>query len=256
MIRGIYTAVSGLITQEGRQDVISDNMANANTIGFKRKNLVAKKFNDVMMQNYDKTINGKNIKNEIGKLSMGSRIDEVYTAFEQGVITSTDKETDFAINGRGFFTVSRGNMGNRMYTRNGHFHMDNMGFLVNDSGDKVLGKNLQNGRVEGIYVGNGSIKCDEAGNINIDNIPKYRLYIADFQNYDTLNKMEDNLFKGSNPLEVNARVNQGALEKSNVDVMAQMSDMMMTMRIFESNQKVVQSIDETLGKAVNEVGRV
>ncbi|MCY6959622.1 flagellar hook-basal body complex protein [Clostridium brassicae] len=256
MIRSIYTAVSGLITQEAKQDTISNNLANANTIGYKKDNLIAKKFEDVMIQNYDKIQNGKNVRNEIGTLSMGSKIDGTYTLFQQGVITGTDKDTDFAINGRGFFTVTRGTTGNRLYTRDGQFHIDNSGYLANSSGDRVLGRNIRNGNVEPIYVGNGEMKSDDGGNININGAPSYKLYIADFQDYSSLKKMEDNLFQGENPTEINARVFQNSLEKSNVNIMAEMSDMMMTMRSFESSQKVIQSLDETLGKTVNEVGRV
>ncbi len=259
MIRGIYTAVSGLITQEARQDVISNNLANANTVGYKRDNLIAKKFDDVMIQNYDKVVNGENVKNVIGSLSMGSKIDETYTSYHEGVIEATGKETDFAIQGRGFFAVTRDNgiSENTYYTRDGHFHINGMGYLANDTGDKVLGKNLKTGALEPIYVGNGKIKCDESGNMSINDIPSYKLYTADFNDYNSLKKVEDNLYIGENPTETdNNKVQQECLEKSNVDVMKEMADMMMTIRTFESNQKVVQTLDETLGKAVNEVGKV
>lgn len=259
MIRGIYTAVSGLITQEARQDVISNNLANVNTVGYKRENLIAKKFDDVMIQNYDKVVNGENVKNIIGSLSMGSKIDETYTIYDKGVVEATGKDNDFAIEGKGFFAVTRDNgiNENTYYTRDGHFHINGMGYLVSDMGDKVLGKNLQTGALESIYVGDGKVKCDESGNMSINDIPAYKLYIADFDDYNSLKKVEDNLYTGENPTETgNNKVQQGCLEKSNVDIMREMADMMMTIRTFESNQKVVQTLDETLGKTVNEVGRV
>ncbi|MCY6354024.1 flagellar hook-basal body complex protein [Clostridium sp. ZS2-4] len=259
MIRGIYTAVSGLITQEARQDVISNNLANANTVAYKKENLIAKKFDDVMIQNYDKVVNGKNVKNVIGSLSMGSKIDETYAVYDEGVIETTGKDTDFAIQGQGFFSVIRDNgiNENTYYTRDGHFHINGMGYLVNDTGDRVLGKNSQTGVLEPIYVGNGKVKCDENGNMFINNRPSYKLYTTDFDDYNSLKKVEDNLYTGENPTEINNnKLHQGCLEKSNVDVMREMVDMMMTIRTFESNQKVVQTLDETLGKAVNEVGRV
>ena len=76
MIRGLYTAVSGLVTQEAKQQVITNNMANANTTGYKSDNLAVKKFDDVLIQNYDKMSAGRNVRNIIGSLSNGSRIDE------------------------------------------------------------------------------------------------------------------------------------------------------------------------------------
>ncbi len=109
MIRGLYTAVTGLITGEAKQSIVTNNIANANTIGFKSDNLSIKKFDDVLIQNYDKIVNGENTKNTIGSLSMGSKIDDLNTYFTQGVIQTTDKPTDFAIEGSGFFTVQRDN---------------------------------------------------------------------------------------------------------------------------------------------------
>lgn len=263
MIRGIYTAVSGLVTQEAKQDVISNNLANVNTVGYKKDNLIAKKFDDVLMQNYDKIVNGQNVRNVIGSLSMGSKIDETYINFNQGTIEATDKDTDFAIEGRGFFTVARNNgiETQNYYTRDGHFHVNSNGYLVNDMGDMVLGRNVSSGALEPINViVNGdiaSIKCSANGDISLNNTPAYQLEIVDFEDYTTLNKIEDNLYRGENPVQLtDKKVVQGSLERSNVDVMSEIADMMMTLRTFESNQKVVQALDETLGKTVNEVGKV
>lgn len=263
MIRGIYTAVSGLISQEAKQDVISNNMANANTVGYKKDNLITKKFDDVLIQNYDKVVNGVNVRNVIGSLSMGTKIDETYVNFEQGVIDTTGKETDFALQGRGFFVIARDNGINSQnyYTRDGHFHINSYGFLVNNSGDRVLGRNINTGELEPINVVRdgkaATIKCDEGGNISLDGALSYEMYIADVEDYSLLKKIEDNLYSAENVVEAEGtKVKQLALEKSNIDIMAEMADMMMVMRSFESNQKVVQSLDETLEKAVNEVGRI
>lgn len=257
MIRGIYTAVSGLITQEAKQDVTSSNLANANTVGYKKDSLISKNFKDVLLHNYDKEVNGKNVKNVIGNLSMGSKIDGTYTLFDQGVVQATDKETDFAISGNGFFSLTSNNGNNKIYTRNGHFKVNYEGNLINESGYKVLGKNIETGKVEPIYVGRGKIESDDSGNLSIDGKPTYKLYVVDFNDYTSLEKQGDNyLDKGNNAREVETIVSQRALEKSNVNVMAEMSNMLMNMRTFESNQKVIQTLDETLDKTVNEIGRV
>ena len=84
MIRGLYTAVSGMITQEAKQDVITNNLANAYTTGYKTENLGIKKFDDVLIENYDKIVNGKNVKNVIGSLSLGSQIDGTSSSFSRG----------------------------------------------------------------------------------------------------------------------------------------------------------------------------
>jgi flagellar basal-body rod protein FlgF len=259
MIRGLYTAVTGLITGEAKQSVVTNNIANANTTGFKSDNLSIKKFDDVLIQNYDKLVNGVNTKSTIGSLSMGSEIDDLNTYFTQGVVQTTDKSTDFAIEGSGFFTVQRDNgiANKNYYTRSGDFHVDGKGYLVTDSGDKVLGKNKLTNANEPIFVGEGKMVSDKYGNISVNGENKYKLNTVDFEDYKSMKKIGDNLFEAANPIQnANVTVRQNALEKSNVNVTTEIINMMTIMRNFESNQKVVQAIDETLGKAVNEVGTV
>ncbi|MBU3126625.1 flagellar basal body rod protein FlgG [Clostridium tagluense] len=259
MIRGLYTAVTGLITGEAKQSIVANNLANANTNGFKSENLSIKKFDDVLIQNYDKIVNGKNTKNTIGSLSMGSRIDDINTEFTQGLIQTTDKSTDFAIEGKGFFTVQRNDGINNKdyYTRSGNFHVDGQGYLVTDSGDKVLCKNKATNAVQPLFVGEAKLKADKYGNISVNGENLYKLNTVDFADYKTLKKVGDNLFEGVNPLQnQNITVRQNALEKSNVNITNEMINMMTILRNFESNQKVLQAMDETLGKAVNDVGTV
>jgi flagellar basal-body rod protein FlgF len=254
MIRSLYTAVSGMITQEAKQDVISNNLANANTIGFKQDNLSVSRFDDVLIQNYDKQQGGQNVQNIIGKLSLGSKIDGVNTDFTEGSIENTGVPTDFAINGKGFFTLS--NNGTSYYSRDGHFHVDSRGYLTNDSGYNVMAKNTLTSKVEPVYVGNAQISSDANGNISLDGKPTYKLETVDFANYSTLRKIGDNLYTGGNAIAANVNVSQNSLENSNVNLTSTMIDMLTTMRSFETDQKVVQSIDETLDKAVNDVGVV
>ncbi|MDP4091320.1 MAG: flagellar hook-basal body complex protein, partial [Bacillota bacterium] len=252
MIRGLYTAVSGLITQEAKQDVITNNLSNANTSGFKSDNLVVKSFNDVLIQNTDKTSAGRNVNSVIGSLSGGSEIDETTTDFSQGLLQASDSDTDFGLDGKGFFTVNRGST--TYYTRDGSFHVNNMGYLVNSSGDNVMGISKQTGLLEPIYAGNKKLTSDDNNGIYLDGTPAYDFNIADFSDYKSLQKSGDNLYSGSNPIASTAVAKQNTIEKSNVNVINEMVNMMTVMRTFESNQKVLQSMDETLGKAVNDVG--
>jgi flagellar basal-body rod protein FlgG len=245
-----------MITQEARQDVITNNLANANTVGFKGDNLAVGSFNDVLLQNYDNKVGNRNVRNIIGSLSLGSEVDSVNTDFTQGSIQQTGKPTDFAIDGRGFFTVQRSNGTNntQYYTRDGHFHVDMNGMLANDSGDIVLGTNLQNNSVGPIDVGNSNFTSDSNGNISINGKAMYKLDTVDFSNYNALTKVGDNLYSGNNATASNVSVKQNSLEKSNVNIINEMADMMTTMRSFESNQKVVQSYDDSLNKLISEVG--
>jgi flagellar basal-body rod protein FlgF len=262
MIRGLYTAVSGLITQEAKMDVITNNMANANTVGFKSDDLKIKKFDDVLIQSYDRMKGKNSIKTTLGSISLGSRIDETTTSFDQGSLQDTGNITDFALDGRGFFTVQRDNgiTTQNYYTRDGQFHVNPQGILVTDDGDKVLDSNGNS-----INVGNNKFTSDASGNITIGNSKdSVKLAVVDFNSneatkdaYKNLVKVGDNLFKTNvAPQASNASVNQNSLEKSNINVISQMVDMMTTMRTFETNQKVIQALDQTLAKTVNEVGSV
>ncbi len=260
MIRGIYTAASGLITQEAKMDVITNNMSNAGTTGFKADTLHIKKFDDVLIQSYDRIKGPNSPKTTLGALSLGSRIDDTSTSFEQGSMDDTGKKTDFALDGRGFFTVQRddGTTTQNYYTRNGHFHANSNGLLVNDSGDFVIDTNGNK-----INVGDNDFTSDASGNLTIKNTQgTVKLAVVDFNTnqpvveaYKNLIKDGDNLYRtNETPQASNANVRQNNLEKSNINVISQMIDMMNVMRTFESNQKVLQAIDESLGRTVNDVG--
>ena len=255
MIRGLYTAISGLITQEAKMDVITNNMSNVNTVGFKGDELKIKKFEDVLLQSYDR-INGKQTqKTTIGSISLGSRIDETTTSFEQGAMQDTGKKTDFALDGSGFFTVLKdnGTSTQKYYTRDGHFNVNSKGNLVTYTGDSVLDSSGNT-----INVGSNKFSSDENGNITIVNSGNsVKLGVVDFNTTKNLIKSGDNLYTTNEITKASsAVVRQNSLEKSNVNVIGQMIEMMNTMRTFETNQKIVQALDQTLGKAVNEVGTV
>ncbi|MGL5152463.1 MAG: flagellar hook-basal body complex protein [Clostridium sp.] len=250
MIRGIYTAVSGLIAMENKQSSITNNMGNANTIGYKKEDLITKSFNEVMLQNKE----GNRV-NNLGTISLGTSIDDVVTHFTQGDIKETGNRNDMAIDGRGFFVIQRGN--ERVFTRDGNFKIDNNGYLITTTGDRVLGTNARTGNVEPIFVGNSKFLVDENNNINIEGRVNHRLLTADFENYGSLEKVGDSYYRAENPT-YNARVSvhQGFVERSNVNITDEMVQMMTTMRNFETNQKFVSMLDETLGKAANEIGAV
>lgn len=251
MIRGLHTAVSGMITLEAKQSVITNNLANINNNGYKANNLISKSFKDVMIQNKD---NGSGENKHIGTMNLGARIDETYINFEQGVLKNTNKENDFAIEGEGFFVVRRGS--NNYYTRDGHFRVNTAGYLVTTEGDEVLGQNKSTGALEPIFVGNNSLRMDSEKNLFIGDNSTHKLAIASFKRED-LEKLSDNLYRGTNPdLNKKTYVKQGYIEQSNVNLVNEMTEMLTTMRSFESNQRIIKTMDETLGKAANDIGSV
>lgn len=259
MLRGLYTAVSGLVTLEKQQTNISNNIANATTTGFKNDILITKSFDEVMLQNKDKVVGNKNVTQKLGSISLGAEIDTIETAFTQGDLANTEKTTDFAIDGRGFFVVQRntGTGTEAVYTRDGNFKVGVDGNLITTNGDKVLGVNKNTGAVEPIFVGGNEILLDSGNNVFLGNVATHTLATADFEDYSSLEKIGDNYYRGEDPImNANVYVEQGFLESSNVNIANEMINMMTTMRSFETNQRVLTIIDETLSKAANEIGVV
>lgn len=251
MIRGLHTAVSGMITLEAKQGVITNNLANINNNGYKANNLIVKSFKDVMIQNKD---NDSGKKAHIGTMSLGSRIDETVTNYGNGLFKNTNKENDFAIDGEGFFVVEKGEKD--YYTRDGNFKVNGAGYLVTAEGDRVKGINNKSGELEAIYIGNEIIKLDGDKNLTIGSEKTHKLAIATFEKED-LDKLSDSFYDGVNPrFDKITYVKQGEVEQSNVNLVNEMTEMLSTMRSFESNQRIVRTMDETLGKAANDIGSV
>lgn len=256
MIRGFYTSVSGLITLQNDQEVVTNNIANVNNTGYKKRELTKSSFEDVMISNRQKLVGDKYVRNNIGSLNFGVKVNDVETVFTQGTFKATDSMTDFAIDGRGFFVAQNGNQ--EVYTRDGNFKINQQGYLITNDGCEVLGINSATGVREPIYIGDNKFSLDGENNINVDGIGiTHKLLTADFENYNSLEPLGDNYITLQNPM-YNATVNirQSFLEGSNVDPSAELVKLMEIKRQFETNQKFVKMQDETVQKAATEIGRV
>ncbi|WP_066872340.1 flagellar hook-basal body complex protein [Clostridium mediterraneense] len=253
MIRGLYTAVSGMISLEAKQSSITSNLANINTNGYKAEEVNLKSFDEVMIQNRD---NKNNVTKGIGTLSLGVQIDGTSIRKEQGILKATDKTTDFAIDDEGYFIVNRGN--ENYYTKNGSFRVSTNGYLVNSSGLNVMGINKRTNNLEPIYVGTDNFVMNDRNELSVNGEEAvYKIATATFDKDEDISKIGENLYSSQNPnLNSVVYIAQGALEESNVNLVDEMVNMLSVMRAFETNQKIVQSIDETLGKAANEIGSV
>lgn len=248
MLRGLYTASSGMIAQQKIVDVLSNNLANVNTSGYKKDTVSTMAFPgfQVIRNGGDSPSNNGNI----GVMNYGVLVDTFNTNFSEGNIERTDGKLDFAIDGSGFFTISTPN-GIR-YTKDGSFTLNSSGYLVTKDGYYVMG---QNGP---IHLENGDISVDDSGNITLNDQVVDKLNVVDFSDYSTLRKEGNNLFftTGGQPIPSNATIKQGYIEGSNVNPVDEMVTMISAMRTYEANQKSASAFDETLDKAVNEVGRV
>lgn len=248
MIRGIYAAASGMVAETIRNDVTANNLANVNTAGFKKDVAVSRDFASVLIKRIN---DGEDMPN-VGSLGSGAQIDEVATIQSAGAVRPTGNDFDLAIDGKGFFAVQTAN-GVR-YTRNGSFTKSAQGELVNSEGQRVLG---QNGPIR---INNGStMNISGDGSISVDGVQIDRLRVVEFANEKQLQKEGNSLFTapaGAQTQPATGQVKQGYLEMANVNVVAEMVNMIAGFRAYEVNGKVVQAHDQLLDKAVNEVGRV
>jgi len=256
----IYTAASGALIQEARLEVLSNNLANINTIGYKEDRAV---FSNYIPgdQNRVTSIDPDSLDPEepltlFPYLETNSQVkfEGTKTSFEQGPLRQTGNPLDFAISGSGFFCVEDGN-GNLKYSRKGNFSINEDGALVTQDGLMVLGKN--GGEIT--LTGN-SIGVDEEGNISSDGNQVNTIQIIDFDKPYSLIKEGDSLFVPANETvkEIDAenyQLRQGFTELSNVDPLKVMAEMIEVHRAFESYQRVMRTMDETVSKSLNSIGR-
>ncbi len=225
MERGLYIAASGMVTEMARQDLIANDLANASTPGYKSDRAVQASFGGLLLEN---TQTGATV----GPLGLGVRVDRQVTDLSAAPLRETGEDLDFAVSGDGYFAV-RTAQGIR-YTRNGQFTAGAGGMLVDQHGNRVLGQNNQpvpvgaNGRVAEGALGVFALR--------------------------TPRKAGENFFTGTAAGRGTGTVRSGALEGSGADPVRAMTDMIASMRAFESGQKVITTIDSTLGKAASQVG--
>ena len=225
MFRGLYTAWTGMANEQKRLDVISNNMANSNTVGYKDEKVASQAFDQVLGI---KIRDGSQAyHNEcIGSLSLGVKIGETYTDYSQGSVRQTGGTYDLALSGSGIFAVrvtdKAGEVHTR-YTRDGRFHLTKDGLLVDADGNAVQG---QNGNIT-IDPSSKNVSISATGQITAD---------------------------GATPKDAEGEILQGYTEQSNVNVVREMVDMITITRAYEASQKVIHSYDSMLDKSVNQVG--
>jgi len=247
MIRGIYTAASGMVAESLRTDTIANNLANVNTAGYKKDVAISKDFRSMYIQR----INDGTDAPVIGNMGVGSVIDEIAPIHSAGPMVQTGNTFDLAIDGQGYFTVDTPN-GVR-YTRNGSFTRNALGELVTQDGYRVLG---QNGPLR---VNGDKVAVSGDGQVSVDGMVTGSLQLVNFADEKQLTKEGSSLYVAAacaqtSPME--GIVRQGVVEQSNVNAVSEMVNMIAGYRAYETNAKAVQAQDELLDKAVNEVAKV
>jgi flagellar basal-body rod protein FlgG len=230
MDRGLYIAASGMLAEQVRQDQIANDLANASTSGYKAERTTQEPFGMLLLTN---SVTGA----AIGSQSTGVQVTGTVTDWTPQPLKDTGEPLDMAINGDGFFAI-RTPDGVR-YTRNGEFASNEAAQLVTATGNVVLGRDNQP-----VRIGADGKVDPRALNVVLLNNPE---------------KVGDNLVAGTPGAvagQTPGTVRAGALEGSGADATQSMVDMIASMRAYEAGQKVIHTIDETLGKAASSVGSV
>jgi flagellar basal-body rod protein FlgF len=225
MERGLYIAASGMLAEMVRQDQIANDLSNASTPGYKADRATQRSFGDILLSN---TVDGQTV----GPLGLGSRIDSIVTDDSPAPARDTGEPLDFAVVGEGWFRVNTP-QGVR-YTRNGQFALSPQGLLIDGMGNQVMGQ------------GGGPVRAGAGGKVDPLQIGIFTL--------TNVRKVGNSYVTGAGGGAATGTVRQGALEASNADPARSMVDMIASFRAFESGQRVIRTIDETLAKASNIVG--
>lgn len=254
MIRGLYTAYTGMLNEQYRMDIMSNNLANANTTGYKKEGSTSQAYSDVMAVKIKDLSENPNVPQRLGNMSLGVKIGETYTDFTQGSLRDTGNTFDLSIGGEGFFNIEFKNKAGEVstkYTRNGEFMLTKEGYLVTKDGDYVLGKN---GRIQ-LSTTAGNTLVERDGKIYQDGNLVAELKVTEFEDNNFLTHYGETMWdakEGAIGKDVeDASVYQGYLEMSNTSVVKEMVNMITISRQYESNQKMITTLDTTLEKSVN-----
>ena len=239
MIKGLYTSASGMIPRLKKQDIIANNIANAGTSGFKKDNMFVRE-----MTRAEKKLAPE-------KSDWQTPIaDQEYIDYRPGIFDRTGNPLDLAIEGDGFFTLESED-GSTLLTRSGTFMVDNEGFLSYPGGYKLTSEGGP------IQVGNGTVNISENGDVEVDGLSVGNIVPVIVTDIDKLQKVGRSMFAVPEGTELQASetpiIQQGYLETSNVEIVSEMVEMIISYRAFEANAKAIQSQDSSLDHLFNKV---
>lgn len=284
MLKGLYTAYTGMINEQHRMDVLTNNLANADTVGFKKEGTTSQAFDNVLAYkikdlseagNLPKLIsmpkavdeneaNNENNEDYMQKrvrrvgMNLGVKIGENYVDYSEGPIKETGNTFDLAISDRGFFAVEYTNKAGETstkYTRDGNLTMDRQGNLVTQDGDFVLDDTGRRIRMDTALP----VSIDRGGNITQDGNHVATIGLTDFEDYNYLERFGENYFEtveGATETETESEIYSGYLELANISVVTEMVNMIALQRQYDSNQRVITTFDESLDIAVNQIGKI
>ncbi|HPF28633.1 MAG TPA: flagellar hook-basal body protein [Lachnospiraceae bacterium] len=263
MLKGLYTAYTGMVNEQNRMDVLTNNLANSATVGYKKEGATSQSFDTVLVDKIKDGSEDVRTARRIGQGNPGVKVGEGYTDYSQGAFRVTDNNYDFALSGDGFFTVEFTNKNGEtstMYTRDGNFTVTADGYLVTTDGDYVMARGANNS-TERIKVNpNEAIVVDQQGRIMQNNQMVAQMKITNFNDYNYLEHYGENYYvpvEGAElELATDCKVFQGYLETSNVSIVSEMVEMISVSKQYEANQKLIQTYDSSLQIAANQLGKI
>ena len=253
MLRTLWTSKAGMNANQEKLDVISNNLVNSNTTGYKK---VEVGFKDLLSQSLDRK--GLPLNDKDSVIGTGSKTSEWYRDNTQGNLLDTGITTDFAIDGEGYFKVVSSD-GTEAYTRDGNFNVDSLGRLVDTRGNKVEIKYTNGFSDENVNFTTNNILVDTDGQVFLKNTDRFTK-VGDLGVYTAVGDRAflsagDNLYNPAPGVEVTEAngydIHQGMLESSNVDISTEFSDMIVTQRAFELSAKGITTADEMWGMINN-----
>ncbi len=257
MIKGLYTAYTGMINEQNRMDTLANNLANVDTTGFKKEGATSQAFGDILkFEIKDKS--EYYLTKRMGVTNPGVRIGENYTDWSEGALHETDNTFDLALSDMGFFKIEftdkEGNTSIK-YTRDGSFTLNQKGELVTKDGDFVLSST--NAHI--VLDPNDWASVNAMGQIYQNDALVATIGTTDFADYNYLEHYGENLWQtvpGATEQPANTKILSGYLEQSNVNTVEEMVNMIAIQRQYESNQRVITTLDGTLQIAANDLGKL
>lgn len=291
MLKGLYTAYTGMLNEQHRMDVLTNNLANATTNGFKKEGTTSQAFDTVLAYKIkdlsepgnlprpmatNRAIDQDEVNNPLNEdylqrrvrktgLNLGVKIGENYVDYSEGPIKETENPLDLALSDRGFFAVEYTNKAGEsftLYTRDGNFTMNQRGFLQTQDGDYVLDEDGRRIQMDTALP----VSINRNGDIIQDGELVATIGVVDFEDYNYLERFGENFFipiEGATELDKedpdvvwDTQIHAGYLEMANISVVSEMVNMITLQRQYESNQKVITTYDETLEQAVSQNGKL
>lgn len=242
MVRGIYTAAAGMITQSKKIDVLGNNVSNVNTNGYKQNGITLADFGKELATRTDDNT-------QVGTMPLCVVLGKESSDLSDGTLKSTGISTDLAVTGTGLFAVESPNGGGVKYTRSGDFSVDAQGYLALPTGERLLSQ-----KGTALHVGGNNFSISSDGTVALADGTANKVNVYTSASTQNIAKRKDGFFDMTGATASTGQIKQGWLEDSNTDVVENMTGLMEASRSFQGCQQAFQVTLQTLDKLVTQIG--